>query len=152
MHDLLFMLIQSAVVTDAQDPLQDNLVSQIVYAREMGTLMRCWQVIQDQKNELPAEDLPQQEPEMESQLAITSNGCIWSDLPFLVLDLQEAWSKALDMLTVRRHILAALIARVASCGILVDQLSVFAISIFRDTPETPRRLVLSENGSEVAVS
>jgi hypothetical protein len=33
----------------------------------------------------------------------------------------------------------------------VDRLGVFAISIFRDTLETPR-LVLSDNGSEVPVS
>jgi hypothetical protein len=76
MHDLLFMLIQSAMVMDAQDPLQYSLVSQIECAREMGTLMRCWQVIKDQRNEFPARNLPEQEPKMESQLAITSNRCI----------------------------------------------------------------------------
>lgn len=65
MHDLWYIIIQAAKVTNADDPAQDRLVAQLLYAREMGTLRR--RTISTEEE------------------AITSDGLrIWTDLPYLI--------------------------------------------------------------------
>src|SRR5271170_955937 len=69
LHDLWYLLINAAKVTGADDPLQDRLLIQVLYARELGTLK--WTSASSDSND------------MESHIALTSNGRIWTDLPFL---------------------------------------------------------------------
>ena len=138
LHDIWYMLIEAAKNTDANDPSQDRLVVQVLSAKELGNL--TWTPL--------AGDLNEREP----QFAQTSQGKIWSDLPFLCQDIQKAWSQALELSSSHRYNLAAFIARLANLGICNDALSICGLSLLRETLETPRRLTASENGSEVPIA
>jgi len=138
LHDLWYMLIKAAKVTGADDPLQDRLLIQVLYARELGTLK--WTSASSDSND------------MESHIALTSNGRIWTDLPFLAGDIQEVWSKFLSIKSQERVNLAAFIAKLTALGVCGDALSLCAISLLRETLETQRRLTASESGSDVPVA
>lgn len=70
-HELWYIFIQAARITAADDPAQDRLVAQLLYARSLGTLRRTTTGTEEE--------------------AITSDGArIWTDLPYLVSDVREA--------------------------------------------------------------
>ena len=134
MHDLWYIFIQAAKITPADDPAQDRLVAQLLYAREMCTLRRKTTGIDEE--------------------AITSDGLrIWTDLPYLVADMREAWEKSMDMSPSHRHNFAAFTARLPALGVCGTGLSSCALWLLREALETPRQLTRPENGSgEVAVA
>ena len=134
MHDLWYMFIQAAKVTPADDPAQDRLVAQLLYAREMGTLRRRTTRTEEE--------------------AITSDGLrIWTDLPYLAEDMQGAWEKSMDLSPHHRHNFAAFTARLPALGICPTSLSLCALWLLREALETPRQLTRPENGSgEVSVA
>jgi hypothetical protein len=73
-HELWYIFfIQAARITAADDDrAQDRLVTQLLYAQSLGTLWRTTSGTEDE--------------------AITSDGArIWTDLPYLVSDVREAW-------------------------------------------------------------
>jgi len=66
LHDLWYMFIQTAQVTDADSPSQDRHVTQLIYAKELlGTGRRTGQTADDTFR-------------------------LWTDLPYLVEDMREA--------------------------------------------------------------
>jgi hypothetical protein len=66
LHDLWYMFIRTAQVTDADSPSQDRHVTQLIYAKELGTDRRTGQTADDTFR-------------------------LWTDLPYLVEDMREAW-------------------------------------------------------------
>ncbi|KAK2764261.1 hypothetical protein FQN54_008953 [Arachnomyces sp. PD_36] len=102
LREIWYILFQGAKITDADHPAQDRLASQVLHAREMGVLSRV----------LPADESHEERKE----IAMTADGEIWSDLPFLVEVAMEVWSKAMEAATdtTQRRNLAALFARLAS--------------------------------------
>lgn len=127
-HDLWYMLIKAAKVTSVKDASQDRLVISVLYARELGTLK--WALASGDQND------------SELQIALTSHGRIWTDLPFLAKDMQEAWREFLMLQSEERHNLEGFVARLAA----LDSLSLCRIWLLRETLETPRRLTTSEIG------
>jgi hypothetical protein len=128
MHELWYWVAQAARYIAADHPAQDRLVAQVQHARAMGNLSR--------KNEVG-----------EEEVATTSDGNIWSDLPFLMEEVQSAWKASGTFPSVERHNLSAFIARLASVGVRNPELGVVALSILRDTLETDRPLTSGPSGS-----
>jgi hypothetical protein len=128
MHELWYWVAQAARYIAADHPAQDRLVAQVQHARDMGTLSL--------KNEAG-----------EEQVATTSDGNIWSDLPFLVEEVQSAWKASDTFPSVERHNLSAFVARLASVGLRDPDLGVVALWVLRDTLETDRPLTSSPSGS-----
>ncbi|KAF7904197.1 hypothetical protein EAF00_001531 [Botryotinia globosa] len=128
LRELWYMCVQGARLIAADHPAQDRLVSQVLHTREMGVLSRK---IVDSKEK-------RDDPEME--IATTSDGNIWSDLPFLVEEIRAAWAISTSIPAAQRHNLSAFVARLASVGVRDPELCLVAIWILRDTLETPRPL------------
>jgi hypothetical protein len=135
LHELWYWVVQSARYISADHPAQDRLVCQVLHTREMGVLSR--------KIEPPKAGVEDQETE----IATTSDGSIWSDLPFLVDEVQAAWKMSRILPSVERHNLSAFVARLASVGVRDPELSLVAIWILRDTLETPRPLTRRRQAS-----
>lgn len=133
LHELWYWVAQGARYIAADHPAQDRLVSQVLHTREMGVLSR--------KIGPPKEG----EEDQETEIATTSDGNIWSDLPFLVEEVQAAWK--MNIPSVDRHNLSAFVARLASVGVRDPELGLVAIWILRDTLETPRPLARREAGT-----
>jgi hypothetical protein len=128
LQELWYWVAQGARYIAADHPAQDRLVGQVLHTREMGVLSR--------KIGPPKEGGEDQETE----IATTSDGNIWSDLPFLVDEIQAAWKMSANFPSVERHNLSAFVARLASVGVRDPELGLVAIWILRDTLETPRPL------------
>ncbi|KAI1779745.1 hypothetical protein F4818DRAFT_453728 [Hypoxylon cercidicola] len=102
---------------------QDRLVRIVLWARELGVLHKTAQ-------------------SGESQPVITSQGRIWSDLPFFVPDVQEAWKKTMrpDSPISHRYNLAAGIARLASLRVCNNAFAECGLEVMKDALETPQEL------------
>lgn len=125
LHDLWHTYYQPAMHTSDQSPKQDRLALQVLQARHLGTLTgraRGWE-------------------SQEVEEAVTSDGRLWTDLPFLVSDMTEYWlSGCASMGDVKRLNFTRFLANLASVQTAEDRLSGIALIIFRDALETPRPL------------
>jgi hypothetical protein len=128
LHELWYWVVQGGRYIAADDPAQDRLVNQVLHTREMGVLSR------------KIGPLKEGEKDQEIEIATTSDGNIWSDLPFLVQEVQAAWKMSANLPFLERHNLSAFVARLASVGVRDPELGLVAIWILRDTLETPRPL------------
>lgn len=112
-HNVWFIFTLAASHIDADHPAQDRLVRIILWAREMGVVNRV-------RNGA-------------AEPVITSNGQLWSDLPFLVEDIQTAWGAATSptdpQAPVKARNLAAGIARLAGLGVCGEALTGCALDI-----------------------
>jgi len=84
-----------------------------------------------------------QSHENKTETAVTEKGKIWSDLPFLVEDLRDAWKTSLrtrQMSVQARCNLAAFTARLIAHGVCDLQLTICALWTLRDALETSRPL------------
>ncbi|OIW31121.1 hypothetical protein CONLIGDRAFT_643137 [Coniochaeta ligniaria NRRL 30616] len=102
---------------DADHPAQDRLVRGVLVAREYGVLTR--------RRRTRGEG----EGEGEEEVAVTEDGMIWNDLPFLVDVLRRDWRVAMggerdgeEGVWERRVNLTAAIARLASVGVKAEEL------------------------------
>ncbi|KAI6093549.1 hypothetical protein F4821DRAFT_220876 [Hypoxylon rubiginosum] len=122
-HDAWYLFARASASIDADHPAQDRLVRLVLWARELGVLQRTAK-------------------SGESQNAITSHGRIWSDLPFFVLDVQDAWKRTMSPTSpaVHRYNLAAGIARLASLKICNDAFAECGLEVMKDALETPQEL------------
>ncbi|KAI4866291.1 hypothetical protein F4820DRAFT_417724 [Hypoxylon rubiginosum] len=122
-HDAWYLFTRASSSIDADHPAQDRLVRLILWARELGVLHRMANG-------------------GESQDAVTSQGRIWSDLPFFVPDVQDVWKKTMSptVPTAHRYNLAAGIARLASLRLCDDAFAECGLEIMKDALETPQEL------------
>jgi hypothetical protein len=102
---------------------QDRLVVQILYARELGVLLR-----KGENMEIMGE-------------AVTRDGKIYKDLPFLVGDMTDYWIReSSSMSTNQRQNFASFLAKLSAVGVEDDKLCGCALIILRDTLESTTRL------------
>ena len=132
MHDLWHSFYQSAKVTPENDAGQDRLVQQILYARELGILSRT--------------------TSGEYEEAVTSDGKIWTDLPFLVGDFTGFWERSMELSPLHRVNFAAATARLVAVGIGGEGLSSCALWLFRETMETTRPFARAKESDVVPLS
>ncbi|KAJ2981819.1 hypothetical protein NQ176_g1779 [Zarea fungicola] len=121
LHDLWFIFYQAAKNTVPESPLHDRLVLQIIQARELGPLRRG-----------KASD---------ANIAMTSDGAIWTDLPFLPTDMVQFWSQDWAGMSLSQRLgFTTFLAKLASVGICNNKLSNAGLTVLRDALETPRPL------------
>jgi len=129
LHELWYWVVQSAKYVSADHPAQNRLACQLLHTREIGLLLRKF----GPKN-------AEEEETRGARVATTSDGNIWSDLPFLVEEVQAAWSMSANFPSVERNNLTAFIARLTSVGVCDPELGLVAIWDLRDTLETSQPL------------
>jgi hypothetical protein len=125
LHDLWHTYYLAARHTSYQSPKQDRLALQVLQARHLGTLTGRARGPESQ----------------EIEEAVTSDGRIWTDLPFLVSDMTGYWLRnCANTGNVQRLNFTRFLANLASVQTAEDRLSGIALIIFRDALETPRPL------------
>ena len=113
MHAFWYVYIEAAKNFTHDNPKQDKLVRYILYMREIGIVQEGGTTLQ------------------------TSNGQkVWSDLPYLVTDLEKACADD-SMLATHRINLHSFIARLAGVGVCGDGRTGCALLLLRDAFETP---------------
>lgn len=142
LHDLWYLLIETAKITPTNEATADRLVNQVFIARELGHSSRLI---------LPpngASDInqPKDQQSVRVESAITSTSArMWIDLPFIVTDLGSAWANSIgNVPTIERENLAGFTARLTASGICDPQLTSCALMLFREALETPRRILESD--------
>ncbi|XWW96333.1 hypothetical protein V2A60_004306 [Cordyceps javanica] len=124
LHDLWFTYYHAAKNTIDANPVLDRLVVQIIQARELGPLYD-----------------PSPTDASVITKAITSDGVIWTDLPFLVPDMTAFWDQDWSTMSASNLLsFATFLAKLASVGVCQDRLSSIGLGLLRDTLETPRLL------------
>ncbi|KUJ24034.1 uncharacterized protein LY89DRAFT_572236 [Mollisia scopiformis] len=144
-RDTWFLFILSAKVIDAHHPAQDRLTRLILWARELGVLKRTLNSSQTPQQPIGQDDgtnvgfIVGSEDDVVVQHAATSAGRIWLDLPFLILDLQDAWKTVMNPSEPANHRcnLASAIARLAGVGLLDEALAGCGLSVLSLALETP---------------
>lgn len=115
---------------DAGSAAMSRLAFQLVQVREQGKLLRH------------AEGGG-------FETVLTSDGVVWSDLPFFVSEMHELWAKdCATMSSAHRINFSRFLSKLASISLADDQLCGIALILFREALETPRPL--GEMGTHVA--
>ncbi|KAL1961694.1 hypothetical protein VTN77DRAFT_1298 [Rasamsonia byssochlamydoides] len=135
LHDMWDILIQTAKITPAISPEHDRLVNLVLLAREFGIFHR-------KKKDGTSNE--------EKEEAILTNGQrFWTDLPYLVEEIQDAWTKESKGFTVtERHNFAVFTAKLCAVGVCDTELSFCALWLIREALETERSLTKSEGDGE----
>jgi len=135
LRDNWYVLVQAAKNYDWTNSKQDTLVQVILTARDRGTLSHRITIDGEEKFE-PLE---------------TRNGKIWSDLPFLIIDLIEAWRSTMTAQISAKHRrnLTAFIARLCAVGFGNDASAAIPLMLFQQTLEVSRPLLSDPTESEV---
>lgn len=123
MHDLWYLFFQASMNISGERGEQDRLIVQILFARELGVLLR-----KGENMEIVEE-------------AVTRDGKIYRDLPFLVGDMTDYWIRESgSMSTNQRQNFASFLAKLSAAGVADDKLCGCALIILRDTLESTTRL------------
>jgi hypothetical protein len=123
MHDLWYLFFQAGMNINGERAEQDRLIVQILYVRELGVLLR-----KGENMEIVGE-------------AVTRDGKIYKDLPFLVGDMTDYWIRESGgMSTNQRQNFASFLAKLSAAGVADDKLCGCALIILRDTLESTTRL------------
>lgn len=124
MHDLWHLFYHASMNINEDRPEQDRLVGQVLYARELGILKR-----KGKDMEVIGE-------------AVTTQGKIWKDLPFLVEDMTDYWTRDCGTMTKSQRMnFASFLAKLSAVGVGESGLCGCALVILRETLETKRPLV-----------
>ncbi|KAF2495015.1 hypothetical protein BU16DRAFT_562638 [Lophium mytilinum] len=107
LHDLWYTFARAASVIPEDHPAQDRLATEVILARELGSL------------------------ESDEHSAVTEDGNIWSDLPYIVQDMDAFWqSKHQGMSVDECCNLAAFMARLVALGVRAPELCICALRVF----------------------
>lgn len=106
LHILWYTFARAASIIPADHPAQDRLAAEVILARELGSL------------------------DSDERTAATEDGRIWSDLPYLIRDLDVFWlSNQQDLSVDECRNLAAFRARLAALGVRTPELCVCALRV-----------------------
>lgn len=131
LHDLWHAYYHAAINTSHESPNMDSLAFQLLQAKGQGVLMRRGSQVTD------------------AEEAITSDGSIWTDLPFLVPDMTSYWIHDYAKMSASQRLnLASFLAKLACIGLNNDRLSGIALIVLRDALET-RRPIGDLNDQEI---
>lgn len=132
LHELWFMYYYASKYVSSKSAERDRLAFEVLHIQAQGALSR----------RITATDA--------IETATTSDGVIWTDLPFFVSDMMSFWTKdCAGMSAVQRINFCSFLARLASVGLAKEKLCSIMLILFRDALETPRSLGdLNANGNE----
>ncbi|CAM1505303.1 Fc.00g109400.m01.CDS01 [Cosmosporella sp. VM-42] len=122
LHDLWFLYYQASQNVSSDVSIQYRLVFELLQAQASGPLTRPGRA------------------GSEPEVATTSDGIIWSDLPFFASDMTAYWMKGSRMSAAQRLNFTSFLAKVASIGKANDQLCGIALIVLRETLEMPRHI------------
>lgn len=123
MRDLWCLFSQASMNISSEKAELDRLVVQMLYARELGLLTR-----KGEKMEIIQE-------------AVTHDGKIYRDPPFLVGDMTDYWIRgSVGLSTDQRLNCSSFPAKLSAVGIAEDKLCGCALIVFHDTLKSMRRL------------
>lgn len=106
---------------DANSAAMSQHAFQLVQLREQGTLLRYGK----------EDGVPETVP--------TSEGMVWTDLPYFVSDMTEHWVKdCATMSAAHRVNFSRFLSKLASVSLFEDRVCAIALIVFRETLETPR--------------
>ncbi|KAJ8109630.1 hypothetical protein ONZ43_g6079 [Nemania bipapillata] len=133
LRNIWCMFTLAAQNIDAHHPAQDRLLRIILCVRDRGVLQRGTKAIAistGEENPVPLKH--------ETQVADTSQGRIWADLPFLVQDMRAAWKKLMEPSAsfAKCCNLTAAIARLAGLGLCDHAFSQCGLEIMKQALET----------------
>ena len=148
-RDVWYLFILAAKSIDAHHPAQDRLTRLILWARELGALTRLLKPAQTSQMMEEGDDVQgfaeakneaqgRKGHDILVQDAVTTDGRIWVDLPFMVQDIQDGWKNAMGSSTSSEHRcnLAAAIARLAGLGVRDEAFSGCGLDIMTQALET----------------
>nr|POE51749.1 hypothetical protein CFP56_25956 [Quercus suber] len=138
LHDLWYLIIEISKITPVKDAAADQLVAQVIVARQLGQLRRLVAAESSGKH-----DIIETERDRVVEDAVTSSGeRMWCDLPFLVADLRATWTQTMDnMSTSEREGLANICARLSATGVCEPHVTSCALILLREALETPRSIL-----------
>jgi hypothetical protein len=120
LHDLWHAYYHATINTSHESPNMDSLAFQLLQTKAQGVLMGRGLQIEE---------------------AITSDGKIWTDLPFLFPDMTSYWINDYAKMSASHRLnLSSSLAKLASVGLNNDRLSGIALILLRDALETKRPL------------
>lgn len=128
------MLIQTAKITPAISSEHDRLVTLVLLAREFEIFHR------------KKKDGTSNKEKQEEEEAILPNGQrFWTDLPYLVEEIQDAWTNESKGFTAtERHNFAVFTAKLCAVGVCDNELSSCALWSIREALETERSITKAE--------
>jgi hypothetical protein len=122
LHDFWYVCYHGGRHLSHESPEHDRLVLDIVRFRAIGALKR-----------------PAKTNHQDIEIARTTAGVVWEDLPFLVADMTDYWlNDCATMNATQRCNVARFLAKLASAGLSNDGLFQIALLVFRDALETAR--------------
>ncbi|KAF2971386.1 hypothetical protein GQX73_g2254 [Xylaria multiplex] len=145
-HKIWYTFIASAQNINAHHPAQDRLLRMITSAQKHGILCKVKNPKRSIIPEEPGTGGPstRQLREIEGlDVAETSQGRIWVDLPFLVPDVRDAWKQLMKQLMQPSAPVACLcnytsaVARLAESSVCDDAFSQCGLEIMKLALETP---------------
>ncbi|TKX27512.1 hypothetical protein C1H76_0350 [Elsinoe australis] len=113
-HDLWYIYLRFAKLTDVEDALMDSGVLSILTTRSLGTLVR------------------QSATKDELEVARTSDGLIWTDLPFFGKAIEGAWANKTLLSDRECKNLAGFCAKLLAVDVCVDGLVRCAVECFEE--------------------
>ncbi|KAI1317711.1 hypothetical protein F5Y16DRAFT_392558 [Xylariaceae sp. FL0255] len=136
-HNVWDLFILSAQNIEPDHPAQDRLLRTILQTRDRGVLRRDWPEPCGPQSDFTAESAMEQHL---PTIAQTSQGYIWADLPFLVVDVQNAW-KSLGLMNTlaslqQQRNLTSSMARLASLSVCGHAFSDCGLEIMKQGVET----------------
>ncbi|KAL6716761.1 hypothetical protein ACLMJK_006329 [Lecanora helva] len=140
-RELWYMLFGAARITSADHPAQDRLVAQVLFARGMGTVRRGVIVSDEREGEGGGRRGGEEK-------AVTRDGEMWTDLPFLVEELERVWEGWLGMGREERVNLCAFVARLVAVGIGGDGVCRVVVRGLKEVLEVERRVGSGEGDGD----
>lgn len=123
LHDLWHMFYHGSKHISPDSPASARLAFQLVRVQAMGPLIRVHKSTGEVKS------------------AVTSDGLVWTDLPFFVADMTGFWVNDCAKMSADQRInFASFLAKIASVGLVKDKVSSIGLVLLRETLETPRPL------------
>ncbi|KAH6645332.1 hypothetical protein BKA67DRAFT_584804 [Truncatella angustata] len=130
MHDLWHTYYLASKHISAQHPAQDRLALQLIALKGQGVLNR------------PNPKKESATTAIEVEEAMTANGRIWADLPFLVGDMTQYWITDFPKMSAAQRLnFAQFLAKLAKVSLIAeDDLCGIGLVVLRDALETTRPL------------
>ncbi|KAL7932091.1 hypothetical protein V8C35DRAFT_308463 [Trichoderma chlorosporum] len=130
LQDLWYLYYQVGKNVPYSSPEQDKWILHILQARGQGNLTRRAQSSQKDDDD----------DNHKREIATTSAGVIWDDLPFFTADMADFWVKDFATMSATQRVnLSHFLAKLTSTGV-DDNLCGIALLIFIDTFETVRSM------------
>lgn len=131
LHHIWYMVIEVARISEPDDTTHDSLVILLSYFRELGTLRRAIEGVEED--------------------AVVSGGRVWSDLPFFGSDLLAAWEQSKGMSPKQRANLAMFTGKCVALVVGDGDVLLSALGLLDKALEKPQKPTGSKEDDGVPI-